>query len=48
MMIEAPPVQQLLVPALFDNLPLVDYQHLVGLPDGAQAVYLAGFLITKL
>ena len=36
--VEAFFIQQLLVGALFDDLAIVDDQHMVGIPDGAEAV----------
>ena len=36
MVIEAAPIQKILVRALFDDLTIVDDQHLVGIADGAQ------------
>ena len=38
MVVKPPPVQQLLVSPLLDDLAVVDHQHVVCIADGAQAV----------
>jgi len=38
MVVKPPPVQQLLVSPLLDDLTVVDHQHVVCIADGARAV----------